>query len=105
MAAKDSLHPEQFGLLPPSSDVDTAFYEDEVHPYKAQISPLGIRATQEHMDASRVQHYVKNGWRHPPLVLAHHDELHVMDGHHRIAAAIKQGKKKITMRVQETENY
>ena len=62
-----------------------------------------LQATQEHLDAARVQHYVDNPSSDPITVLrTGNNHTSVYDGHHRAAAAMSRGETTITAKVRGT---
>jgi hypothetical protein len=67
-----------------------------------------IFSTQDYVEPGKVTRFVehpRSGVRRgssPPLVVQHQGQLHVWDGHHRVAGALIRGQKTMTVLLSQT---
>ena len=105
MSAEDSVSPEQFGFM--RSSTEDTFGRPEMKSKLFDVS-TNLHSRQAEMKPSVVEGYKspswarKNGSKAPPEIVKHGGEHIIMNGHHRIAAARAQGKKRIKVLYGET---
>jgi SPP1 gp7 family putative phage head morphogenesis protein len=75
-----------------------------------KAGPIPLTATQEVMDAARVEAFLKNpnlaidaGDEALPKIFRYNNRLYIHDGHHRMAAAVLSGEETIAVRYLQDE--
>ena len=70
----------------------------ETEPEEITVLAADLVPTQKTLDVSGVRDYLfgRGSWQdHLPEVVKRNDEYLILDGHHRVAAQIKQGRSEI----------
>lgn len=109
MAAVQSVSPDQFGLPDAGREVEKAIGSQEIYSqdgYKPKrISTGGLHASQDYINPDQVHHYIQHGssqanrgGRDAPHVVQLNGKRVVWNGHHRIAAALMNGQKQVSVR-------
>lgn len=118
-----ALNPEQFGMKPYSADLERevgdALYKAgrirltrPSRPTTKRISLTNMRASQPDLSKTTYNHYLRNGpakdqegdsnRADPPIVIRHQGENVVWGGHHRVAAALTKGQKRMTVEYRDS---
>jgi ParB-like nuclease domain len=112
MSAGDYVSPEQFGIKPAHAkdpfDPDEAYTSHGFSHTDLHIGPgqTRLRATQPGLHTNDVEFYDRrrtmlNKEKKRPVVVKHNDEHYILDGHHRLASAIKRGESPVRVEYKE----